>query len=91
MPRANSSVCVNVTASCITMTCDNACMLLQYDSFSMFDGQYPGAGSATLSFITLFAVAEAIGKVRNKLLAATDKHILFVIFHGVSSSLYLLS
>ena len=60
--------------------------LLQYDSFSMFDGQYPGAGSATLSFITLFAVAEALGKVRNELLNATDKHILLVIFHGVSSS-----
>ena len=58
--------------------------MLQYDSFSMFDGQYPGAGSATLSFITLFAVAEAIGRVRNELLAATNKHIMLVIFHGVS-------
>jgi len=52
----------------------------------MFDGQYPGAGSATLSFITLFAVAEAIGRVRNELLAATDKHVMFVIFHGVSGA-----
>jgi len=60
------------------------CNLLQYDSFSMFDGQYPGAGSATLSFITLFAIAEAIGRVRNELLEQTNKHILLVIFHGVS-------
>ena len=52
----------------------------------MFDGQYPGAGSATLSFVTLFAIAEAIGNVRNELLNATDKHIFFVVFHGVSSS-----
>jgi len=52
----------------------------------MFDGQYPGAGSATLSFITLFAIAEAVGKVRNELLDATNKHIFFVVFHGVSSS-----
>ena len=60
--------------------------LLQYDSFSMFDGQYPGAGSATLSFLTLFAVAEAIGKVRNELLSVPNYHIFFVVFHGVSLS-----
>jgi len=59
---------------------------VQYDSFSMFDGQYPGADSATLSFITLFAIAEAVGKVRKELLDATNKHVLFVVFHGVSSS-----
>jgi len=50
----------------------------------MFDGQYPGAESATLSFITLFAIAEAVGKVRKELLESTNKHILFVVFHGVS-------
>ena len=59
-------------------------ILLQYDSFSMFDGQYPGADSATFSFITLFAVAEALGKVKHQLLKETNKHIFLVIFHGVS-------
>jgi len=52
----------------------------------MFDGQYPGVGSATLSYITLFAVAEAFGRVRSELLSATNKHVMFVIFHGVSAS-----
>ena len=61
---------------------------MQYDAFSMFDGQYPGAESATLSFVTLFAIAEAVGKVRKELLDATNKHILFVIFHGVSLSYF---
>ena len=81
------------------MAVDDLCFALnsvQYDAFSMFDGQYPGAESATLSFITLFAVAEAVGKVRKELLDATNKHIFFVVFHGVSltyldSSFYLLS
>jgi len=54
----------------------------------MFDGQYSGAESATLSFVTLFAIAEAVGKVRKELLDATNKHILFVIFHGVSLSYF---
>jgi len=61
---------------------------VQYDAFSMFYGQYPGADSAALSFITLFAIAEAVGKVREDLLNATNKHILFVVFHGVSSSYF---
>jgi len=59
--------------------------MLQYDSFSMYDGQYPGADTATLSFITLFAVAEALGRVRQDL-NSTNKHVLLVVFHGVRQS-----
>lgn len=55
----------------------------------MFDGVYPGADSATLSFIAVFAVAEAIGRVRRELLNAANKHIMLVIFHGVRSPLLL--
>jgi nicastrin len=53
------------------------------DSFSMFDGQYPGVDSATLGFVAVHAVAEALGKVRDKLsVAAGAKPVLFALFHG---------
>jgi nicastrin len=54
----------------------------RYDAFSMFDGQYPGVDSAALSFVTVFAIAEALGRVKEELLNATDRHIMLVLFHG---------
>ena len=53
----------------------------------MFDNQYPGFESAVVSYVTLLAVSEAIGKVKAALNEAST-HILFVIFHGVSWSFY---
>jgi len=53
------------------------------DSFSMFDNIYPGVDSATLSFVTLHAVAEALGKVKEDLReVAASRPLLFALFHG---------
>jgi hypothetical protein len=56
--------------------------ILQYDSFSLFDHFSPGFGSAVTSYVTLFAIADAIGRVKAQL-NSSDTHVLFVLFHGV--------
>ena len=58
--------------------------LLQHDAFSMFDDLSPGFESAVVSWVTLFAIAEAVGKVKDHL-NSSDTHVLFVLFHGVSA------
>lgn len=53
------------------------------DAFSLFDDKYPGYDSAVLGFVTLHAVAEALGKVRSKLLVAIcDRPVMFALFNG---------
>ena len=50
----------------------------------MFDGQYPGVDSAALSCVTVFAVAEALARVKDALNQVADRHVMLVLFHGVS-------
>jgi nicastrin len=47
----------------------------------MFEHLYPGFESSVLSYITLFSVAEAIGKVKQELSSAA-LNVLLVLFHG---------
>lgn len=50
----------------------------------MFDKIYPGADSAMLGFVALFAISEAIGKARADLAeAVSQKPVMFILFDGV--------
>ncbi|XP_021351331.1 nicastrin-like isoform X2 [Mizuhopecten yessoensis] len=53
------------------------------DTFSMFENEYPGADSHVTGIVGLLAAAEAIGKVKERIVNNTNsKDILFAFFQG---------
>ncbi len=50
----------------------------------MFEHMYPAAENTVVGFVTLLAVAEAIGKVRHRMEDPEHKPIMFAFFQGVS-------
>ena len=54
------------------------------DSFSMFEDQYPSADNHVSGIVALLAVAEAFGKVKDKIRDSnTTKDVMFTFFQGV--------
>ncbi|XP_060067628.1 nicastrin-like [Ylistrum balloti] len=53
------------------------------DTFSMFENEYPGADSHVTGIVALLAVAEAIGKVKERIIQQNNsKDILFTFLQG---------